>query len=141
MTMQPTDVYREIISQIKDDDIRKAAQIMAWHVGHDNSITLDNLAMTIFDKVTDTSKRQTRDILETLTTEYLLPVCSDSGKAGRWLAKDNQERDEAAKELENRAHSTLDRARALRQAKTPTNVYATMLARASMEDVQQMSFL
>lgn len=117
--MHPTQVYQEILRTITDDKIRAVANVMIWHVGAANAIDLPDLARAVFGKVTESTTRATREILETLTVEYHLPVCSLSGKAGRWLAADEEEREQAARELEDRGRHTLDRAAALRRASIP----------------------
>lgn len=117
--MKPSDFYQELVNSITDDDIRRAARIMTMHVGYDNLITIDGLSERIFGEYTNSTERKTREILEKLTTEYHLPVCSLSGKSGRWLAANEDERISAVRELESRGQSILDRAKALRFATVP----------------------
>ena len=117
--MYPAQVYQEILRTITDDRVRATANVLMKHVGAENAIELPEIARAVFGKVTESSTRATREILETLTVEHHLPVCSLSGKPGRWLAADEFERDAAARELESRGRQTLDRAAALRRASVP----------------------
>jgi len=117
--MKPSEYYQSLAESITEADVRRCAAIMALHIGQENLIHLDALARRIFGKCTASTERKTRDILEKLTTEYRLPVCSVSGRAGRWLAANDAERLSAVRELEARAQSVLDRAKALRQANVP----------------------
>lgn len=117
--MNPTEFYRQVVASIDDDDVHTVAGILAGHVGEENLITIGDLARQAFGEFTVSSERKTREILETLTTKHHLPVCSNSGRPGRWLAKDDEEREAAARELEARGQHVLDRARALRLAIVP----------------------
>ena len=117
--MKPTEFYQSLVASITDSDVRCVAQVMAQHVGQHNLITLDGLSRRAFGACNASTERKTREILERLTREHHLPVCSVSGKAGRWLAETDDERFAAARELEARAQNILDRAKALRMASVP----------------------
>jgi hypothetical protein len=80
--MTPRDYYRKLSHDITDAEIRLVAFTMADYVGEDNAIRLEDLC-----KITSMDERKVRMILERLVTEYHLPVCAHSGKAGRWLAR------------------------------------------------------
>ena len=80
--MNPRDYYRKLSHDITDAEIRLVALTMADYVGEDNAIRLEDLC-----KLTSMEERKVRMILERLVTEYRLPVCAHSGKAGRWLAR------------------------------------------------------
>lgn len=115
----PTEYYRGLVQSITDDDVHRVGNLMLPHVGEKNLILLPDLVRHAFGKYTASTERKTRDILEILTLEYGLPVCSYSGKSGRWLAGSEEEKERCASELERRANSTLARARALRRAVIP----------------------
>ncbi|HZW04269.1 MAG TPA: hypothetical protein VFF68_10105 [Anaerolineaceae bacterium] len=117
--MDPTEFYRQIVESIREEDVHAVAGVMAGHVGEENLITLEDLAIQAFGEYNASTERKTREILEKLTTEHHLPVCANSGRSGRWLARDAAERDKSAGELERRGNHTLDRARALRMAVVP----------------------
>ena len=80
--MTPRDYYRKLSHDITDGEIRLVAFTMADYVGEDNAVRLEDLC-----KLTSMDERKVRMILERLVTEYRLPVCAHSGKAGRWLAR------------------------------------------------------
>ena len=80
--MNPRDYYRKLSHEITDAEIRFVAFTMADYIGEENAIRLEDLcALLVMDE------RKVRMILERLVTEYGLPVCAHSGKAGRWLAR------------------------------------------------------
>ncbi len=80
--MNPHEYYRKLSYYITDVEIRAVAEIMCDHIGEDDAIRLEDLC-----KLTKMDERKVRMILERLVTEYRLPVCAHSGKAGRWLAR------------------------------------------------------
>jgi hypothetical protein len=80
--MTPRDYYRKLSHDITDGEIRFVALTMADYVGEDNAVRLEDLC-----KLLAMDERKVRMILERLVTEYRLPVCAHSGKAGRWLAR------------------------------------------------------
>jgi len=80
--MTPRDYYRKLSHDITDAEIRFVAITMADYIGEDNAIRLEDLC-----KLLAMDERKVRMILERLVTEYRLPVCAHSGKAGRWLAR------------------------------------------------------
>lgn len=84
--MNPNDYYRMKSAEIKEADIRLVAACMSDHVGEENLIRIEALCRRV-----SMDDRKVRIILEKLTTEYHLPVCAHSGKAGRWLARSYEE--------------------------------------------------
>jgi len=80
--MNPRDYYRKLSHDITDAEIRFVALVMSDYIGEDNAIRLEDLC-----KLLAMDERKVRMILERLVTEYRLPVCAHSGKAGRWLAR------------------------------------------------------
>lgn len=117
--MNPSEFYHDLITSIKEDDVYTIANILADHVGQENAITLKDLAVKAFGEFTVSTERKTRELLEQLTKDHHLPVCSFSGKSGRWLAANDEEKENAAAELEARGRNTLERARALRLSVVP----------------------
>src|SRR5690606_22968033 len=82
IAMNPNDYYRMKSAEIKEADIRLVAAVMSEHVGEENLIRIEALCRRV-----SMDDRKVRIILEKLVTEYHLPVCAHSGKAGRWLAR------------------------------------------------------
>jgi hypothetical protein len=122
--MNPKAHYDEMIKAITDMEIRTAARTLSFHVGEASAITLEALAWAVFGQAGETEKRKTREILETLIEEHGFPVCSHSGKAGRWLAATKEEAAAAAAEREARAEKLLLSARKLRAARLPAGLPA-----------------
>lgn len=117
--MDPSEFYKSLIASITEEDTQAVARIMANHIGASNLISLQDLTVQTFGEYTTSTERKTREILEDLTVNYHMAVCSVSGKPGRWLASSEDEREAAARELEARGRNTLERARALRMAVVP----------------------
>jgi hypothetical protein len=113
----PARFYRELISSIQDTDLKKCASLMTYHIGESNAISIDEIGVHLRCEV-----RKARQILEQLIEDYGVPVCSHSGKAGRWLASTPEEVDTAATERESRAQKLIESARKLRAASLPASV-------------------
>jgi hypothetical protein len=125
--MNPSTFYAELVNSIVDYEMRQVARLLSNHVGEQNAITLDALTERVFgldedDHVKESDKRKSRMIIETLIEEHGFPVCSHSGKAGRWLAGTQEEALDAAREREGRAAKLLESARKLRAAKLPASM-------------------
>ena len=85
-----TTAYYEHLKETMPEGLGKNVfELLMFHIGQENRISLDEISMTL-----DADERQVRDAIETLRSELHVPVCSQSGKAGRWLAKDRAELDE-----------------------------------------------
>lgn len=117
--MNPSDFYAQILSSITDDDLRVVANVMRFHVGQENTITRNALSLAAFHKFTESTDRKTREILERLVKEYHMPICASSGKAGYWLAANEQEKQLAIMDLAARRKQIDERINALYLAQTP----------------------
>jgi len=129
MTTPP---YRDHILATMPDGLEKDVYcIVRDYVGKDNAITLESLTMTQFGseamiiviekgkptrKVSETKLRQVREAIETLREVRGVPVCSNSGKAGRYLPKDRAELDEFIAEHRSRAKRETEAADKLERA-------------------------
>jgi len=107
-----TDDYRDwyevnIIAQITDEDIRKAAEVLNQHYGKENRIELEDLCRAIWGTYSANLDRKARDICEILTAEYKFPVGSSSGCSGRWRCRPDEIAD-VLREMGNR-RASLDR--------------------------------
>jgi len=80
--ISPKDYFKKLAFSIKDAEIRLVAAIMSDYVGEENAVRLDTLCRRV-----SMDERKVRLILGKLVTEYGVPVCAHSGKAGRWLAR------------------------------------------------------
>ena len=118
----PTRFYEELVDAITDHDLRKAARVLSYHVGETNAITIEALAREVYGASTESDTRKARLLLETLIEDHGFPVCSHSGKAGRWLPGTKAEAETAAKEREDRATKLLASARRLRAAQLPASL-------------------
>ena len=76
--MNPREHYRKLAFSINDAEIRMVAAVMAEHIGEENAVRLDALCGRV-----SMDERRVRIVLEKLVTEYGVPVCAHSGKAGR----------------------------------------------------------
>ena len=79
--ISPKDYFKKLAFSIKDAEIRLVAAIMSDYVGEENAVRLDTLCRRV-----SMDERKVRLILGKLVTEYGVPVCAHSGKAGRWPA-------------------------------------------------------
>jgi hypothetical protein len=120
--MDPAKYYGELVESIQDMELRQAARTLTFHVGENQAISLRDLAFAVLKCADDNALRKTRAILETLIEEHGFPVCSRSGKAGRWLPGTKEEALKAAKEREDRAVKLLASAKMLRAAKLPAGL-------------------
>lgn len=114
--MKPAKVYEQMVAEITVHDLRKVARILTAHIGEANAIRLDALALMVYSDAGDSAQRKVREIIETLIEERGFPVCSHSGRAGRWLAETQTEANSAAAEREARAEKLRISATKLRQA-------------------------
>ena len=96
--MNPKEHYKKLAFSIKDAEIRMVAAVLCEHIGEENLVRLDALCGRV-----SMDERKVRMILEKLVTEFGLPVCAHSGKAGRWLARSFDEARETQAEHYSRA--------------------------------------
>jgi hypothetical protein len=96
--ISPKDYFKKLAFSIKDAEIRLVAAIMSDYVGEENAVRLDALCRRV-----SMDERKVRLILGKLVTEYGVPVCAHSGKAGRWLARSFDEARETQAEYYSRA--------------------------------------
>lgn len=115
--MNPHDYYKKLAAQITEADIRFVAALMTDYIGEDNAVRLDDLC-----RRSGFGERQVRDMLETITTVYGIPIGSHSGKAGRWIIANEGERYGVIAELASRRNSLDNRIRAVREARLPVEL-------------------
>lgn len=112
--MTPRNFYRNLMWGIKDAEIRAIAAVMAEHIGEDNAVTMPALCGRV-----GMSERKVRIILERMLKEYGIPVCANSGQAGRWLALQRAETKSSELELRSRARELVERADAYQRCQYP----------------------
>lgn len=105
--MNPREHYRKLSFSIKEADIRLVAAILSEHVGEENAVRIETLASRA-----GMDERKVRIIIERLLTEYRVPVCSISGKPGRWLARTREDTKPSEMECRSRARELVERANA-----------------------------
>jgi hypothetical protein len=114
--MTTTPYYRdEILAKILPGLEHDIFCLLRGYIGKEHAISLDALTLEIFgnaaivvdengnESINVTRLRQVRESIETLREVYGVPVCSNSGKAGRYLPKDRVELDEFIAEHRSRA--------------------------------------
>ena len=112
--MNPREHYRKLAFSINDAEIRMVAAVMAEHIGEENAVRLDALCGRV-----SMDERRVRIVLEKLVTEYGVPVCAHSGKAGRWLARSYDEARETQAEYYSRAAADKKRGDAFNRCQYP----------------------
>jgi len=112
--MNPNDYYRLKSGEIREADIRLVAACMSDHVGEENAVRLETLVARC-----GLGERQVRDILETLVIVYGWPVCAHAGKAGRWIATNEEDRWLVIGDLDSRIRALKERREAMLTAKIP----------------------
>lgn len=130
MTTHP--VYDRILSEITDQTVRDVYCLIRDHIGKDHAITIDALTLTVYgnaalitdddgnEYVNPTKTRSVREAIETLREVHGVPVCSNSGKAGRYLPASRAELDEFIAEHLSRAEKERLAAEKLRK---PANTW------------------
>ena len=116
-----TPQYHQLRASITDDHIRKVFDVLLEHVGQDNAINIDDIAHAVYQSRGDNAVRKARDVIEILRTDYRIPVCSTSGKTGRWLAASEEEKEMCIRDYAARLESTQKVINALRAAKVPAS--------------------
>ena len=111
--------YEIMRASITDADCLKAFDLLRDHIGYSNRIAIEEISKRLFDSRNDNSIRKTRDVVEILRTDYGIPICSSSGKAGRWLASTEDEKQECLADFRSRRSSLDAVIKALERAKVP----------------------
>lgn len=126
MTTTPT--FDRIIASMPDGLEKDVYCIVRDHVGKKHAITLDALTLTVFGQsaicvddegneyVNPTKSRMIREAIETLREVHGVPVCSNSGKAGRYLPESRAELDEFIAEHRSRAAKEIEAANKVERA-------------------------
>ena len=112
--ISPKDYFKKLAFSIKDAEIRQVAAIMSDYIGEENAVRLDALCRRV-----SMDERKVRLILGKLVTEYGVPVCAHSGKAGRWIATSEDDRWQVIGDLDSRIKELRERREALLTAKIP----------------------
>jgi len=102
--ISPKDYFKKLAFSIKDAEIRLVAAIMSDYIGEENAVRLDALCRRV-----SMDERKVRLILGKLVTEYGVPVCAHSGKAGRWPARTYE--DAAVTQAEHYARAVAEKRR------------------------------
>ena len=99
--------------QVEEPDMRLILEELSYHIGEENRVTVERLALIAYGKYSATTDRKVRDCLEALVDKYDIPVGAHSGKLGRWLIINQEERCHVQNELDSRAHNMLNKSRKL----------------------------
>jgi len=131
--MSTTPFYDSLIQSMPEGLPRQVYSVLSRHVGEGSKITLPALVDAVFGPcptVLDagqrktwysTRERQVRETIETLRRDKRIPILSESGKSGRWIAADREELNACLNELRARHTSLGDMIRSLSQAIVPGN--------------------
>lgn len=126
--MSTTVIYDRILETIDDKLVRDVYCLIRDHIGKEHAISLEALTMTIYgdgamivddegnEYVNPSKTRAIREAIETLREVHGVPVCSNSGKAGRYLPASRAELDEFIAEHLSRAEKERLAAEKLRKA-------------------------
>jgi hypothetical protein len=119
--MSITAFYQEILDTMAEGLEYRVFEALSsgGHIGEENKITLEALTIKVLGKFSSTTERQIREAIEILRTKHRVPVLSESGKAGRWLAATRSELDSCVAEMQERHNHLGDVIRSLRQARIP----------------------
>lgn len=117
--MKPQEFYQSLLGSITDQDAKIVGGILLNHIGEQNAIALPLLAKQAFGEYNANTERKTRKILELLATEHRMPVWAYSGRSGRWLCADEEERQRVVADLEARIEALTARVKVLRTAIVP----------------------
>jgi hypothetical protein len=127
--MTPREIYRRMVSKIKPADVRLVAACFEDHIGAENAVLMPQLCAR-----TGLHERVVRNILNTLVTEYGIPIGAQSGKAGRWIIADEVERQSVIADLASRVSETNARIRALRGAELVGKVEPSWTAQTLFDE-------
>jgi len=115
--MTPREIYRRMVAKIKPADVRLVAACFEDHIGAENAVLMPQLCAR-----TGLHERVVRNILNTLVTEYGIPIGAHAGKAGRWIIETEEERWHVANELLSRENEIRMRRKAIEQAQLPAKL-------------------
>ncbi|PKN83357.1 MAG: hypothetical protein CVU46_17205 [Chloroflexi bacterium HGW-Chloroflexi-8] len=118
----PSEFYKALLEKITEADTKKVAAIMTEFIGEDHHISLKDLTARVFGEFNTNTERKVRLILEDLVTNYRFPIGAYSGKSGRWLCKNKEERDRVISDLESRRDATSERIKSLQKAVIPASI-------------------
>ena len=85
-----TEFYQRVKDTMPEGIERKVLDVLSSHVGEENKIDLGRLTVAVTGADTVTTERQVREAIEMLRLRHV-PVLSNSGTAGRWLAANRDE--------------------------------------------------
>jgi hypothetical protein len=91
--MSTTKFYDELISCMPAGLEHEVLSVLNQHVGKENRIAFRSLVIQVMGKFNSTTERQVREAIERLRKEQTIPVMSESGRGGRWLAASQDEID------------------------------------------------
>jgi hypothetical protein len=129
--MSTTQFYENLLTAKPEGFEKQVHDALQNHVGKAHRITLDNLTAKVYkddlealDPVEHEGfiaghERLVREAIETLRRDFRIPVLSQSGVSGRWLAESNEELDETIKELESRHRNLGEVIHSLHMAQVP----------------------
>ncbi len=117
--MSTTPFYDELLDNMPEGLVHEIFEVLTNHVGEQNKITLHDLTVAILGKFNTTTERQMREAIEMLRRDHRVPVLSESGKSGRWLAASKSELEACVAEMEARHRHLGDVIRSMRQASIP----------------------
>lgn len=116
--MSTTTYYDRVIAPMPEGIERSVMTILAEHIGEEKRISLEALTFAVMGNHSVSNERKVRQAVENLRLQGV-PIMSESGKSGRWLAKDENERAAVVREFEARAANLQKVISALRSATIP----------------------
>lgn len=122
--MTTTPYYDNLLANMPEGLERDVFCTVRDYVGKEHAITLPMLSLVIFKDETETHKRMIREAIENLRNQYSIPVCSNSGNAGRYMPANQAELDEFVSEMRARASKlnlTVDNMTRIRWFDRPTH--------------------
>jgi hypothetical protein len=121
MTTHP--VYDRILSSITDQTVMDVYTTIRDYVGESHRITKESVSLVLWGKYTPSTDRTIRECVETLHSVYGVPICTDSGKAGYYMAATREELAGWITEHRSRAHRELE---AVSKVENNCNIWFTM---------------
>lgn len=113
--MATNPVYEKILATMPDGLERSLMNVLQHHVGNDKRISRAMLVRMIFNRPWSANCTEDRQIREAISSlQKTVPVLSDSGKGGYYLASSADEIKLYAEEIVSRARELEEKARWLR---------------------------